>query len=167
MRYIKSKSVQFLFLEYLTLVISFTAAHSDIRWLPIVFFDRNSSTLNTEGMVIVQRAAEVMRRTRYPIRLRINGYTDSWEARTRNHNLSRERACAVALALIQLGVPRDRLDIAANGEKNKRVPTGKGVAEPQNRRVEVVPEDADLYGRRIPFSPTGDGSILTCSWRQP
>jgi outer membrane protein OmpA-like peptidoglycan-associated protein len=48
------------------------------------------------------------------------------------------RAEAVAAELVKDGVPRNAITIQGFGESHLLVPTGPGVREPQNRRVEIV-----------------------------
>ena len=48
------------------------------------------------------------------------------------------RADAVAGELVRNGVPRDVIAIKGYGETQLLMPTGQGVREPQNRRVEIV-----------------------------
>jgi outer membrane protein OmpA-like peptidoglycan-associated protein len=52
-------------------------------------------------------------------------------------NLSQRRAQAVSNRLVELGVPRERIEPAARGEEDPLVPTADGVREPQNRRIEI------------------------------
>jgi outer membrane protein OmpA-like peptidoglycan-associated protein len=52
--------------------------------------------------------------------------------------LSIRRAQNVAAELVRNGVPRTAIDIKGFGETNPLVPTGPGVREPQNRRVEII-----------------------------
>ena len=52
--------------------------------------------------------------------------------------LSLRRANAVAAELVRDGVPRNEISIQGFGETHLLVPTGPGVREPQNRRVEII-----------------------------
>jgi outer membrane protein OmpA-like peptidoglycan-associated protein len=55
-----------------------------------------------------------------------------------NQGLSVRRAQAVAAELIKDGVPANVITIQGFGDTHLLVPTGPGVREPQNRRVEIV-----------------------------
>ena len=55
-----------------------------------------------------------------------------------NMGLSMRRAQAVAAQLVTDGVSQSEIEIHAYGETHLLVPTGPGVREPQNRRVEIV-----------------------------
>jgi OOP family OmpA-OmpF porin len=72
-------------------------------------------------------------------RFRIEGYTDTVGEADLNQTLSSRRAEAVADYLTQTyHVDRARLQPVGMGASHPAVPTGPGVAEPRNRRVQVV-----------------------------
>ncbi len=48
------------------------------------------------------------------------------------------RAKAVAAQLVADGVPASEITAKGFGDTNLLVPTGPGVREPQNRRVEII-----------------------------
>ena len=52
--------------------------------------------------------------------------------------LSIRRAKAVEAQLIADGVPENAITIQGFGDTRLLVPTGPGVREPQNRRVEII-----------------------------
>ena len=55
-----------------------------------------------------------------------------------NQGLSVRRAQAVAAELVKNGVPTNAITIQGFGDTHPLVPTGPGVREPQNRRVEII-----------------------------
>ncbi|MGK7862578.1 OmpA family protein [Falsiroseomonas sp. E2-1-a4] len=74
-----------------------------------------------------------------PFRFRIEGHTDSVGAASMNMALSERRAAAVRDYLIrQYGVDGARLEAVGLGQTRLLVPTGDGVNEPRNRRVQVI-----------------------------
>ncbi len=74
-----------------------------------------------------------------PFRFRIEGHTDSVGSAEMNLALSERRAAAVRDYLIrQFGVSGSRLEAVGLGETRLLVPTGDGVDEPRNRRVQVI-----------------------------
>jgi len=74
-----------------------------------------------------------------PFRFRIEGHTDSVGAASMNMALSERRAAAVRDYLIrQYGVDDARLEAVGLGQTRLLVPTGDGVNEPRNRRVQVI-----------------------------
>jgi outer membrane protein OmpA-like peptidoglycan-associated protein len=70
------------------------------------------------------------------MRFRIEGHTDSIGSRAGNLDLSRRRAESVADFLVEMGVPRDRLEVRGYGPDQPLA--GTRASEPQNRRVEAV-----------------------------
>jgi OOP family OmpA-OmpF porin len=67
-------------------------------------------------------------------RIEVNGYTDTSGTPQYNQGLSIRRAQAVAGELVRDGV----IGVQGFGETHPLVPTGAGVREPQNRRVEII-----------------------------
>jgi len=68
----------------------------------------------------------------------ILGFADRAGDDPTNFALSDRRAAATHKALLDLGVPVDAFLIYARGEAAPAVPTGDGVAERRNRRVEIT-----------------------------
>jgi len=68
----------------------------------------------------------------------VNGYTDTFGAPDRNMQLSRNRADAVANALVAAGVNAHRVTAQGFGQTQLKIPTGANVSEPRNRRVEII-----------------------------
>ncbi len=72
-------------------------------------------------------------------RFRIEGHTDTVGSRALNQALSERRAQSVVAYLeSKFNVSADRLQAVGLGEAGLAVPTGPQVAEPRNRRVQVV-----------------------------
>ncbi|MBI5619165.1 MAG: OmpA family protein [Gammaproteobacteria bacterium] len=67
------------------------------------------------------------------------GHTDTSGSAQYNLGLSQRRAQAVERALQNMDVPAADIMTEARGETEPLVPTGDGVREPQNRRVELIP----------------------------
>lgn len=65
------------------------------------------------------------------------GHTDRVGSRQRNDVLSLKRAQWVRARLIAAGIPKDRIEAVGRGEREPLIPTADGVAEPENRRVEI------------------------------
>jgi OOP family OmpA-OmpF porin len=103
----------------------------------LVFFDWDRDTLTSEGMQILQKAADAWR-SGAPVQLQIVGYTDRSGSPGYNQRLSDRRAANVAKALVGLGIPPEQMAVSGRGENDNRVPTPAGVREPQNRRVEIT-----------------------------
>lgn len=72
-------------------------------------------------------------------RFRIEGHTDTVGAPEANKALSEHRAQAVVTFLAsRFGIEASRLDAVGMGEDGLLVQTQAGVAEPRNRRVQVI-----------------------------
>lgn len=103
----------------------------------LVFFNWNKSDLTPRATQIVAEAAQASQTTRVTS-LNVNGYTDTSGTPTYNEKLSYRRADAVAAKLVSDGVKKSDIVIKGFGETHLLVPTGPGVREPQNRRVEII-----------------------------
>ncbi len=103
----------------------------------LVFFDWDKYNLTPRATQIISQAASDSK-TQNVTTLDVSGYTDTSGTAQYNQGLSERRAKAVAAQLVQDGVPASEIEIHAYGETHLLVPTGPGVREPQNRRVEIV-----------------------------
>jgi outer membrane protein OmpA-like peptidoglycan-associated protein len=70
--------------------------------------------------------------------VQITGHTDTTGDAAANDKLSLDRAVAVRSALVQEGLPVGNARVTGRGQRELRVPTGAGVSEAANRRVEVI-----------------------------
>jgi hypothetical protein len=104
-----------------------------------VYFEFNQSRLTAEGRRTVAEAAEEYRRTG-AARIVVSGHTDTVGSPSYNERLSERRAETVRGELVRLGVPADLITTIGMGERDLAVPTGEGVREARNRRVEIVIE---------------------------
>jgi outer membrane protein OmpA-like peptidoglycan-associated protein len=102
-----------------------------------VFFDFAKSDLTPEALSIVGQAATNAGRVKVT-QIEVTGHTDTVGSDAYNMRLSRRRAEAVAAELEKDGVPSGEIAIFAKGKRDLLVPTGDGVKEPQNRRVQIV-----------------------------
>jgi OOP family OmpA-OmpF porin len=103
----------------------------------LVFFDWDKATLTDRARQIIADAAANSTKVQYT-RIEVNGYTDTSGTPQYNQGLSVRRATAVQAELVKDGVPRNAITIQGFGETHLLVPTGPGVREPQNRRVEII-----------------------------
>jgi OOP family OmpA-OmpF porin len=103
----------------------------------LVFFDWDKATLTDRARQIVAEAAQASTHVTYT-KIQVNGYTDTSGTPAYNQGLSIRRAKTVAAELVKDGVPASAISIAGFGETHLLVPTGPGVREPQNRRVEIL-----------------------------
>jgi outer membrane protein OmpA-like peptidoglycan-associated protein len=103
----------------------------------LVFFDFDKSDLTGDARKIVDQAAGNAKSSNVT-RLDVTGYTDTVGSEAYNMRLSRRRAESVSAELQAQGVPASEIAIYAKGKHDLLVPTGDGVREPQNRRVQIV-----------------------------
>jgi outer membrane protein OmpA-like peptidoglycan-associated protein len=103
----------------------------------LVFFDWDKATLTPRAQQIIGEAAANSTKVQYT-QIQVNGYTDTSGTPQYNQGLSIRRAQAVAAELVKDGVPKAAIAIQGFGETHLLVPTGPGVREPQNRRVEII-----------------------------
>jgi len=103
----------------------------------LVFFDWDKATLTDRARQIIKEAADNSNHVKYT-RIEVNGYTDTSGTPQYNQGLSVRRADAVKAELVKDGVPVGAITTKGFGETHLLVPTGDGVREPQNRRVEIV-----------------------------
>jgi outer membrane protein OmpA-like peptidoglycan-associated protein len=66
------------------------------------------------------------------------GHTDRVGSDTFNDALALRRAETVGAMLVARGLPRESIVVVGRGKREPLVPTPDGVAEPRNRRVEIV-----------------------------
>jgi len=103
----------------------------------LVFFDWDKANLTDRARQIIKEAADNSTHVQYT-RIEVNGYTDTSGTPQYNMGLSIRRANAVKAELIKDGVPANAITTQGFGETHLLVPTGPGVREPQNRRVEII-----------------------------
>ena len=103
----------------------------------LVFFDWDKANLTPRAVEIISNAAAASH-SEAVTTINVSGYTDTSGSPVYNQGLSIRRAKAVAAQLISDGVPASEIEIHGFGATHLLVPTGPGVREPQNRRVEIV-----------------------------
>lgn len=102
----------------------------------LVFFESNKASLSADARRVIGEAVDEYRQFA-PVRMVVLGHADLAGRPRANQRLSERRAKAVLTALIRAGVPAERITAGAFGEGQPAFVTPDGVAEPQNRRVEI------------------------------
>ena len=118
----------------LALLASTAAALTPSSFL--IFFPRGSAAISAQDDRIIEMAASYFRQ-RANARVLLTAHTDGEEANTLSSDLSPARSEAVKRRLVELGIPADRIEIWAHADSRSLVQHPPGVAEPQNRRVEL------------------------------
>jgi len=105
-----------------------------------VLFDTDQARIKPGGMRNVEKLAGFLKE--YPQRTaRVEGYTDSTGSPDHNQQLSSMRAQSVQTALVDLGVPRDRVTMQGYGEAYPVAGNESAGGRQMNRRVEVILSD--------------------------
>jgi OOP family OmpA-OmpF porin len=99
-------------------------------------FDRYRLADSTNGRQVVQDVLAEARELGTPS-VSLIGHADRAGPEDYNFALSLRRADAVREALIEGGIPADRITVSGRGEEDPLVPTEDGVALQENRRVEI------------------------------
>lgn len=104
----------------------------------LVFFDFDRAEITTEGRAVLQNVVDDAQ-GQTPSRVVATGHADTSGSARYNEGLSQRRADAVRGALSDMQFEADVVT-EARGETEPLVPTGDGVREAQNRRVEITVE---------------------------
>lgn len=102
-----------------------------------VYFETGGAEL-AEGAQAALDAAVADATSRRAARVAVYGHADRVGSQSANVRFSRARAERVAQLLVAAGVPAADVASDSFGELRPAVPTPDGVAEPLNRRVEIV-----------------------------
>jgi outer membrane protein OmpA-like peptidoglycan-associated protein len=102
----------------------------------LYFIEGKDEFTDESKKVVGQILSEIARR---PVPdVLVVGHTDAVGNDQYNDALGQQRAEKVRLALISLGIPETDIRAISRGKRELAVPTADGVAEPRNRRVEIV-----------------------------
>ncbi|HTS20523.1 MAG TPA: OmpA family protein [Casimicrobiaceae bacterium] len=102
-----------------------------------LYFVEGKDELTDESKQVVDRILSEIARRPVPDVL-VVGHTDTVGSDASNDALGLQRAEAVRAALVRLGIPPEDVRAVSRGKRELAVPTPDGVAEPRNRRVEIV-----------------------------
>ena len=102
-----------------------------------LYFNEASDDLTAESRDVLERMfADLAKR---PVRdIVIVGHTDAVGSDQYNDALAKKRADRVKAMLVERGIPEGDVVAIGRGKRELLVPTPDGVAEPRNRRVEIV-----------------------------
>ncbi|MBJ6724558.1 OmpA family protein [Geomesophilobacter sediminis] len=102
----------------------------------ILYFGEDTSLTAASERLLPEILAAIA--ARKSVDIMVVGHTDSLGSREYNMDLSRRRAQTVKELLVKKGVPASAIQTTSHGKENPLIPTPDNVAEPRNRRVEVV-----------------------------
>jgi outer membrane protein OmpA-like peptidoglycan-associated protein len=100
-------------------------------------FDFNKATIRPDGKPIIAQVVKLMQNNP-GLNLAVNGHTDNIGTRNYNLTLSKERAAAVADALVASGISRSRLNSDGFGPDQPVADNDTEKGRAKNRRVELV-----------------------------
>ena len=103
----------------------------------MLYFVEGSDELTEESKRTLESVFADLQQRAVPDVL-VVGHTDAVGSNTFNDELARKRADTVKAMLIGRGVRADDVVAIGRGKRELLVPTADGVAEPRNRRVEIV-----------------------------
>ena len=102
-----------------------------------LYFVEASDEFTAESKVVVDRILGEIARRPVPD-VRVVGHTDAVGSDPFNDTLGQQRADVVRAALVRLGVPSADIQTISRGKREPAIPTPDGIAEPRNRRVEII-----------------------------
>ncbi len=103
----------------------------------ILYFETGTTAMTPESRAAITAIVAACKR-RGAISISISGHTDATGSVQFNDKLSQERAVLIKQLLLQNGIDQNQMTVSSHGKGNPLVPTPNGVAEPRNRRVEVI-----------------------------
>ncbi|WP_321415080.1 OmpA family protein [uncultured Desulfobacter sp.] len=103
----------------------------------ILYFQSGKTLLTPESKALIDDILNTIRQ-RNSRDISVVGHTDRVGNADKNYELAKKRSIVIARILMDKGVDPDLIEITSHGEANPIVPTPDTVAEPRNRRVEVM-----------------------------
>ena len=99
-----------------------------------LLFETNSANLKPESKEQLQNVAEILKA--YPnVKVKVGGYTDNTGDPGANQKLSQDRATAVSMELVALGVPATRKSAEGYGQQYPVAANSTENGRAQNRRI--------------------------------
>ena len=103
----------------------------------LLYFQSDSTNLTGESEKVIPAILEEIQ-SRGSRDISVSGHADRTGSREYNIELSTRRAHAIRDILLAKGVEEKYLIVSSHGENNPLFKTADNVAEPRNRRVEVI-----------------------------
>lgn len=103
----------------------------------VLLFEPGSAALTNESLSILPSVIEAARQ-RPGGEIVITGHTDRQGSLEANDRLSLQRAQAIRALMLEQGFLAELIEARGRGEREPVVPTDDEVAEPRNRRVDVL-----------------------------
>jgi outer membrane protein OmpA-like peptidoglycan-associated protein len=103
----------------------------------IIYFHNNTSEMTSESRAIFPQIIDAINK-RQAISIKISGHADSTGSDILNNKLSYARARSIKELLVKHGINTENMEVSSHGKGNQLIPTADNVAEPRNRRVEII-----------------------------
>jgi OOP family OmpA-OmpF porin len=103
----------------------------------LFYFEEGSAQLTSESKAQTAVLVDLIK-IREPCIVDIIGHTDTEGSAEANYNLALKRAQMVKSFLDEQKIEMKEVSVLSYGESDPLIPTGDGVAEPRNRRVDVT-----------------------------
>lgn len=103
----------------------------------LLYFESNSPQINPSSLKTIEKIIQTIRE-RNSHDIAVIGHTDRTGDDAYNRALSQKRAQSVYDLLVSKGIKSEDISMSYHGEGNLLVPTADNIAEPANRRVEVM-----------------------------
>jgi outer membrane protein OmpA-like peptidoglycan-associated protein len=100
-------------------------------------FKENSSELTEDSKMVFESVLADLKQ-RSVVDVVVVGHTDAVGSDAFNDDLARKRADSIRDALLARGLAASDVVATGRGKRELLVPTADGIAEPRNRRVEIV-----------------------------
>lgn len=101
-----------------------------------LYFNTATTELTSQSRASLNEVRQKIRN--FPAaQVTVIGHTDRVGSTEANDALSLKRAASIRELLIQIGIPKEAIEIVGRGEREPLVQTSDGVAEERNRRVEI------------------------------
>lgn len=102
-----------------------------------LLFQSGTTTMTADSIKDIENIVAASQQ-RKAIHISIRGHTDSVGSDKFNNKLAIERAERVRTLLLKRGIHPGLIAVSSHGKSDPAVPTPDGVAEPRNRRVDVI-----------------------------
>jgi outer membrane protein OmpA-like peptidoglycan-associated protein len=101
-----------------------------------LYFNTGMTQLTTQSKEALDEVTQKIKS--FPAaQVTVIGHTDRVGSDSENDVLSLKRANTVREMLIQIGIPKEAIEVVGRGERELLVRTADGVSEEKNRRVEI------------------------------
>ncbi len=102
----------------------------------VLHFDLGSTAVREQDRAVLDQASRLYR-DGHPVVMIVSGSADSVGSPESNLLISQQRAATVLRGLVARGIPAERFQLLAKGETDPVVPARQGIAQAENRRVEI------------------------------